>query len=147
MASLSGIVKTILNLEGGDPKEEDYFIFGQSELKKVSWKNMKALIKSRTNLAIETHIGVNVNVFQRCGVVFFRMGGYIQAPFSMSYEQLCTLPEEYRPVSLMTLAFTESIAQSTGFYLQIGTDGVVKIRGSKEFKKGDAVNAMFTYLT
>lgn len=147
MANLSGLIKTISSLSGGAPTDEDYFIFGKSDLKKVSWKSIKDTIIGRTYQVVETNIGVNANVYKRCGVVYFRMGGYISKSIGISYTQICVLPDGYRPVSTLTLAFVSSIASNYGFYLQIDTSGAVKIRGSKTFESGEAINAMTSYVT
>lgn len=147
MASLSGLIKTVSSLTGGAPADDDYFIFGKSDLKKVSWESIKNAIMGRTSQSISTSLGINASLFKRCGVVYFRMGGYITQSFGTEYTQICVLPEGFRPVSQMNLTFISSIATNAGFYLQIGSDGVVKIRGSKAFESGAAINAMTAYVT
>lgn len=147
MANLSGLVKNISSLVGGAPSDDDYFIFGKSDLKKVSWKSIKDTIMGRTYQSVETNIGINANVYKRCGVVYFRMGGYITKSIPITYTQICVLPDGYRPVSMLTLAFVISIASNYGFYLQIDTSGAVKIRGSKTIESGEGVNAMISYVT
>lgn len=147
MASLSGLIKNISSIGGGTPADDDYFIFGKSNLKKVSWGSIKSLVTSKTMQAIETTLGVNVNLHKRCGVVFFRFGGYITKSLGTDYEQVCVIPEGYRPAATVTLTFITSVVDTAGIYVQISTDGTVSMCGSKTFNSGTGLNAMTTYVT
>lgn len=147
MPNLSGLVKNISSLGGGTPADDDYFIFGKTALKKISWESIKNLVTARENKAVSTTLGVNANFYKRAGVVYFRLGGNITKSLGTEYEVICTIPDGYRPIALSTVTFQQNITDEKLVYVQFETDGSLKMRGGTKFESNSAINVMFTYVT
>ena len=147
MAGLSGIVKTINSLGRGTPADDDCFIFGKTALKKITWESIKNLITARTAVEVDTSLGITARFYKRAGVVFCKVGGYITKDMPTDgYEQICTIPEGYRPPVITTMVFPQSAAIKRDIYFQMDSAGAFKTYAGTEIASGSAINFCITYV-
>ena len=148
MAGLSGIVKKISDLVTGTPADDDCFVFGKSDLKKISWESIKSLVIARTIVEVDTALGITARFYKRSGIVFCRVGGYITKDMPTDgYEQICTIPEGYRPPVTTTMVFPQSAAIKRDIYFQMDSAGAFKTYAGTEIASGSAINFCITYVT
>lgn len=147
MPSLSGLVKNISSLGGGTPADDDYFIFGKTALKKISWESIKSLVMARTIVEVDTALGITARFYKRSGIVFCRVGGYITKDMPTDgYETICTIPEGYRPPVTTTMVFPQSASIKRDIYFQMDGTGAFKVYAGTEIASGSAINFSITYV-
>lgn len=147
MASLSGIVKRIINYSTADPTNTDYFVTDNSAgtIKKFTFLRLKQLLFGKASQTIENDF-LNIQLWRCGGTVFFRMAGYTGKALTTSNIQVATLPEGFRPVSQCFWKYIVSASAGSEIHVTVGNSGAVSVKGSTNIASGTGCNIMQCYI-
>lgn len=153
MAGLSGIVKKISNLVTGTPADDDCFVFGKSDLKKITLAKLKdALGITSINSALATNtrtvtgIFVDLQIVRSGNVVWIRISS--EAKKTMSRNQTYELFKLDIDLPIHSLYRRVQIDDSHGFFFRMTTDGQITLTPyTTDISQGDGVNVSEVYLS
>lgn len=159
MANLSGIVKKISDLVTGTPADDDCFIFGKSDVKKITLSKLKdalgmTSIKDNLNqnrIELTNSSYYPVTVCYRSGqTVYMKCAGTLEkevpaeAGYVVGVESM--MPEEYRPNVDITAYPIVSFA-GKNIKIEIKATGRVIFTSPEKMPAGYGLNMHFTYMT
>ena len=131
MAGLSGIVKKISDLVTGTPADDDCFVFGKSDLKKITLAKLKdALGITSINSSLTETENYCVNEHH---AMYIRIKGYTKELIMLNTNGFTTtddvnygtVPEKYRPLNPVNCWINlNGLAKA---HLSISTNGIVRI--------------------
>ena len=131
MAGLSGIVKKISDLATGTPADDDCFIFGKTDLKKITLAKLKdALGITSINSALTETENYCVNEHH---AMYIRIKGYTKELIMLNTNGFTTtddvnygtVPEKYRPLNPVNCWI--NLNGLTKAHLSISTNGIIRI--------------------
>lgn len=106
MAGLSGNVKKIIDLVTGTPADDDCFVFGKSDLKKITLVKLKdtlGITSLNSALAEETkrftYKGLSISAIKKSGILRIKITGSANDALGTNnnYVTIATLPAGFAP--------------------------------------------------
>ena len=163
MAGLSGIVKKISDLVTGTPADDDCFVFGKSDLKKITLAKLKDVLGiTSINSALENNLNANAKsltnstyypsstIYRSGQVVYLRCSGVTEKEISANLELTIavegTIPQEYLPNNNMIFY---PIISSGGKIIRvsIGKNGKITYTSPEKLEAGFGINMHLSYMT